>query len=437
MSRFAQACRRAREARRRGPRRGHERRHSAVWSGRERAGRPRRPTPPRGPPPTPLHSHAPTSRPRGVGTTRACSASSGTTDPWILATDPRLSDALLLRAYREMKRLQAARRAHDPAPAPGPGRLLRRVHRPGGDADRHRASRSSPTDWVFPALRESVMMLVRGFPLRDLPGAGLRQLGRHPAGAPDADAHERAAGEPGVLVELHRPAAPAGGRRRAGRRSSRRDSAVAVGFMGDGATSEPDFHSRNEARGVFTAPCVMICQNNHWADQRADGPADRLEDDRRQAAAPTASRRCGSTATTSSPSTVPSPSAVARARAGGGPSFIEALTYRVGAHSSSDDPSRYRPQEEVEIVGRSATRCCASARHLVRPGGSSTTPRRPPSRRSSTPRSPPLSPRSRPWRPPARETLFDDVYAELPWHLRGPARRAPAPPKAPAHGGGR
>ena len=117
-------------------------------------------------------------------------------------TDPRIDAGSARRMYREMKRLRLldARMI-----------LLQRQGRVGfygactgqEAAPIATASAAQPEDWVFPALRESAIMLVRGFPLRPVHRAGLRQLGGHLKGRQMPLAHERAQRAPGVVVELH------------------------------------------------------------------------------------------------------------------------------------------------------------------------------------------------------------------------------------------
>jgi 2-oxoisovalerate dehydrogenase E1 component alpha subunit len=122
--------------------------------------------------------------------------------------------------------------------------------------------------------------------------------------------------------------------------------ACSLAYFGDGSASEGDFHEAANLAGVFGAPAILFCQNNGWAIsvptvrqtageiwRRAEGygfPGARVDGndvlavyrDTREAAA--------------------------RAVAGDGPTLIEALTYRVGAHSTADDPGRYRDDDEVE-----------------------------------------------------------------------------------------
>ena len=113
------------------------------------------------------------------------------------------------------------------------------------------------------------------------------------------------------------------------------------------ATSEPDFHNAMNFAAVFRAPCVMICQNNHWAISvpSSKQTASRTFAVKGRAYGVPSVRVDGNDALAVWRVVA---DAVARARSGGGPTFIEALTYRIGAHSTSDDPTRYRSQEEVE-----------------------------------------------------------------------------------------
>jgi len=125
------------------------------------------------------------------------------------------------------------------------------------------------------------------------------------------------------------------------------DPVVAVGVCGDGATSEGDFNEALNFAGVFQAPVVLVVQNNGWAIS--------VPRHRQSFAQTLASRGIGFG--------VPSElvdgndifavydvmhRAVERARSGQGPTLVETLTYRIGAHTTADDPSRYRDSLEVE-----------------------------------------------------------------------------------------
>src|SRR2546423_14922302 len=126
------------------------------------------------------------------------------------------------------------------------------------------------------------------------------------------------------------------------------DPVVSVGVCGDGATSEGDFNEALNFAGVFQAPVVLVVQNNGWAIS--------VPRHKQSSAQTLASRGLGFG--------VPSKlvdgndilavydvmqKAVERARSGHGPTLIETLTYRIGAHTTADDPTRYRRADEVEL----------------------------------------------------------------------------------------
>ena len=124
-----------------------------------------------------------------------------------------------------------------------------------------------------------------------------------------------------------------------------RDAAV-VCFFGDGATSQGDLNEGLIFAASFNAPVVFFCSNNQWAIS---------EPSERQSRAPLYRRAAGfgfpgvrvdgndalavHAVTTA---------ALDRARSGNGPTFIEAYTYRMGAHTTSDDPTKYRLADELE-----------------------------------------------------------------------------------------
>ncbi|MFC8302155.1 pyruvate dehydrogenase (acetyl-transferring) E1 component subunit alpha [Specibacter sp. NPDC057265] len=121
---------------------------------------------------------------------------------------------------------------------------------------------------------------------------------------------------------------------------------LAMAYFGDGATSQGDVHESMVFAASFQAPVIFFCQNNHWAISEpvglqstlplaARGPGygiPTLQVDGNDVLAVLAATRW----------------AAERARTGGGPSFIEALTYRMGPHTTADDPTRYRGVTELE-----------------------------------------------------------------------------------------
>jgi pyruvate dehydrogenase E1 component alpha subunit len=126
-----------------------------------------------------------------------------------------------------------------------------------------------------------------------------------------------------------------------------REDSVTVAFIGDGATSEGDTHEAMNFAAVFKAPCIFYIQNNQWAISMPVS---------RQLAAPSIAHKAigygmpGVRVDGNDPLACYAVMAEAaqRARGGGGPTLVEAVTYRLGPHTTSDDPTRYRTQQEVD-----------------------------------------------------------------------------------------
>ncbi|MBI1978726.1 MAG: pyruvate dehydrogenase (acetyl-transferring) E1 component subunit alpha [Candidatus Aenigmarchaeota archaeon] len=129
-----------------------------------------------------------------------------------------------------------------------------------------------------------------------------------------------------------------------------RDS-VAVVYFGDGATSKGDFHEGANFAGVFQVPCVFICQNNQWA---ISVPF------KKQTHAETVAQKAiayGIEGVRVDGNDVFAvfkivKDAVAKARAGKGPTLIECVTYRLQHHTTADDWTKYRTPEEVDMWKR-------------------------------------------------------------------------------------
>jgi pyruvate dehydrogenase E1 component alpha subunit len=352
----------------------------------------------------------------------------GSADP---ATDPRMPSELLLRAYREIKRLRLldARMI-----------LLQRQGRVGfyGACTGQEATPIAtalaiePGDWVFPALRESVMMLVRGFPLStylaQVYGNGGdilkgRQMPSHMSGRQVNQVSWSSCIGPQIPQAVGAAWAA----------KIKGDRTVIIGFLGDGATSEGDFHNAMNFAGVFRVPCVLICQNNHWAISVPTA---------RQTASPTLAvkgRAYGVPSMRVDGNDVLAiygavSEAVAQARSGAGPTFIEAVTYRIGAHSTSDDPTRYRSQEEVEAWMKRDP-LARLHRHLVRMGLLDDEADAALEQTLNAEIAAAIT-EVETFGAPLRQTLFEDVYAELPWHLVEQRAELLRTPPAPSHDGG-
>jgi pyruvate dehydrogenase E1 component alpha subunit len=194
-----------------------------------------------------------------------------------------------------------------------------------------------PDDFVFPTFRELALALVRGVdPVRYL----WYHRGTWHGGPYDPRATRFGPICIPIATQICHAAGHALGQRLDG------SDAITIACFGDGATSEGDFHEAANLAGVKRLPLVLFCQNNGWAisvptaDQttgeiwkRAEGlgfPGVRVDGNDVLAVY---------RATTE---------ALERARRGGGPTLIEALTYRLGPHTTADDASRYRDEQDVE-----------------------------------------------------------------------------------------
>ncbi len=126
--------------------------------------------------------------------------------------------------------------------------------------------------------------------------------------------------------------------------------AVAVAYFGDGATSEGDVTEAMIFAATYAAPVIFFCQNNQYAiSEPVSLQAQRPIADRAPGFGVPSVRVDGNDVVAVLAVTR---AALDRARSGGGPTFIEAVTYRMGPHTTADDPTRYRDPAELEEWGR-------------------------------------------------------------------------------------
>jgi pyruvate dehydrogenase E1 component alpha subunit len=336
--------------------------------------------------------------------------------------DPKVPRDALLRAYREMRRLRAidARMI-----------VLQRQGRVGfyGACTGQEAVPIATgmivkkEDWVFPALREQSVMLVRGFPLEAFIGQVFgnsadvlkgRQMPSHHSGRQVNQVSWSSNIGPQIPQAVG--AAWAMKLRRA-HDKERGIEPVAIAFLGDGATSEPDFHVAMTFAAKYQAPVVIVCQNNHWS-----------------ISVPTARQTASRTlAVKGRAYGIPSfrvdgndllavykvlSDAAERARSGGGPTFVEALTYRIGAHSTSDDPTKYRSNDEV-VAWQKKDPLDRLRKHLVTLGDGAVDDASDEAMDKELVQEIGDAVRKvEAMPPPERASLFDDVYETLPWNLR-------------------
>jgi len=334
----------------------------------------------------------------------------GSTDPRL---DPKLSESDAVRLYRGMslqrildnRMLALQRQGRIGFYGPSLGQEAAIVGA---------AIAMEPDDWIVPQYREPGAALVRGMPLKELlcqlignaedPVKG-RQMPCHyvyrkgnylSISSPVGTQLPHAVGI-GWAMKL------------------RREPHAVLVFFGDGATSTADFHSAMNFAGVFRTPTVFLCNNNQWA-----------------ISVPVAKQTAASTLAQKAPAYGfdgvrvdgmdalavyrATRDAAARAREGHGPTMIEAVTYRLGPHSSSDDPARYRDEAEV-AAWRARDPIARFRRYLEHAGwwddarearleqeiGDEITHAIQEAERAG---------------PPGIDTLFTDVYETMPGHLQ-------------------
>src|SRR5437016_5277364 len=326
---------------------------------------------------------------------------------------PPIPREVLLRLYREMVRLRTLDERMMTLQRQG------RVGFYGACTGQEAATLASaialePLDWIFPALREAAAMLLRGFPLvpylcQVFGNSGDETKGRQMPSHMASRRVNQVSWSSCIGTQLPQAVGAAMAARIRG------DRTVVAAYMGDGATSSADFHVAMNFAGVFKPPVVFVCQNNHWAisvptskQTAAESIAvkavaygfEGVKVDGNDALAVYGAVRA----------------AVDRARTGGGPSLVECETYRIGAHSSSDDPTRYRDENEV-AAWKKRDPIEALRGKLV--GQGLWTALDEDTLRARVLEEIHLAIADAEKRPdPPREDIFEDVYSTLPWSLR-------------------
>lgn len=193
-----------------------------------------------------------------------------------------------------------------------------------------------PNDWMVPSFREVGAMLHRGWKME--------QILLFYAGYEDGSVPPEGVNDLPICIPVTSQLPHAVGLAWAARLKGA-DSATLC-YLGDGATSEGDFHESMNFAAVFQAPVVFFCQNNGWAISL---PVTRQTRSRSLAQKALAYEMPGVQVDGNDPLAVHAAvgEALQRARSGDGPTFIEALTYRMSVHTTADDPTRYRSDEEV------------------------------------------------------------------------------------------
>jgi len=193
------------------------------------------------------------------------------------------------------------------------------------------------TDFLVPCYRENAALFLHGLPMEHIL---LHWMGDERGNQIPEDVHCTPISIPIGTQMLHATGI-------AWAYKIRKEARAAITYFGDGATSEGDFHEAMNFASTLRVPCVFFCQNNQWA---ISVPRDVQMN----------SRTVAQKALAYDMPTIQvdgndlfavykaSKEALDRARAGDGPSFIEAVTYRLADHTTADDARRYRDQAEVD-----------------------------------------------------------------------------------------
>lgn len=269
-------------------------------------------------------------------------------------------------------------------------------------------------DWVFPSYREQGAWFYRGYSVDQY----INQLygnEQDPVKGRQMPVHHSA-----VDLNLVSISSPVGtqipqavGTAHAAKLSG--TDQVAIAYFGEGTTSTGEFHVGMNFAGVYKAPVIFLCRNNGWAIS--------VSADKQTASKSFAAKAVGY----GMPGVLVdgndvlamiqvSREAVDRARAGDGPTLIEALTYRVQGHSSSDDPSVYRDPDEPTTWEKKDPlnrfrRYLDNEGVWTREWEDELSTKHHDAITHALETSDQLG-------PPPLESMFDDVYEQLPWNLR-------------------
>jgi pyruvate dehydrogenase E1 component alpha subunit len=285
-------------------------------------------------------------------------------------------------------------------------------------------------DWLFPCYREFGAALWRGMPLQQYIDNMFGNANDPVRGRQMPDHYTYRAGHFGSISSpIGTQITQAVGFAWAAK--LKRDELVVLSYFGDGATSSSEFHNGMNFAGVFKAPVVFICRNNGWA---ISVPTERQTASQTFAGKGEAYGIPGVRVDGNDLFAVVQVTreAIARAARGEGPTIIEAMTYRISGHSTSDDPKAYRPDAWLE-PWRRLDPIVRLRRHLDRVAGWTDAQNREIEVEvdaeikaciAAAEKAP----------PPSIDTMFEDVYAEPPWHLVEQREQLKAGPRPKGHG---
>ncbi len=251
--------------------------------------------------------------------------------------EPEIPQEILLRLYRTM--LHGRRFDERMLDLQRQGRIGTFPPVKGQEAAQLGAiSQLRPSDWLVPSFRETTAELWRG---RSPESVLLYYNGYNEGTVIPAEQNDMPMSIPVGSQILHAVGLGWAAMYR------RRDDVV-MSFFGDGATSEGDFHEGLNFAAVYQTPVIFVCQNNQWA---ISVPLSKQTHTETLAQKALAYGMPGIQVDGNDVLAVyvAAGEAVERARKGGGPTFIECVTYRVMMHTTADEPRRYRSDEEVKV----------------------------------------------------------------------------------------
>lgn len=342
------------------------------------------------------------------------------------ATDPKLPKELVVRMYRAMvrtrlidERLIKLQRQ---------GRIGFHIGSLGEEACIiASAAALRDEDWILPCYREFGALLWRGMPLQSYLDNMYGNSGDPVQGRQMPDHYTARQLKFGsVSSPIGTQMTQAVGLGHAARLKGT-DEVVGV-YFGEGATSSNDFHTGMNFAGVLKAPVVFLCRNNRWAIS--------VPSDKQTASHTFADKaiaygmpgvRCDGNDPLATYKTVRD--AVLRASRGEGPTLIEMLTYRMGGHSTSDDPRAYRDEREVDRFRRTDP-LHRTRLHLEQLGAWDDAQQDAFEAEVKTQLEAGIQ-ASEQTDAPALETIFDGVYEDKPWHLLEQEAALLAGPRAP------
>jgi len=347
----------------------------------------------------------------------------GNADP---KTDPKLDAALVVKMYRAMvrtrlidERLIKLQRQ---------GRIGFHIGSMGEEACIiASAAAMRDEDWILPCYREFGALLWRGLPLQTYINNMYGNSGDPVQGRQMPDHYTARHLKFGsVSSPIGTQMSQAVGLGRAAQMKGN-DEAVAV-YFGEGATSSNDFHTGMNFAGVMKAPVLFLCRNNRWAIS--------VPSEKQTASHTFADKaiaygmpgvRCDGNDLLATYKVVRE--AVERASRGDGPTMIEMLTYRMGGHSTSDDPRAYRAEGEVDGWRRMDP--VHRARLYLEKIGAWDAAKQDALEAEVKSALEQAIKQAEVTAAPELQTLFDGVFEEKPWHLKEQEAELLAGPRAP------